>query len=424
MWATLDVVGEAGALTEVLVLLLETDAQGGTPTGRTFTERATGRQVFVYRFPIAVARDFGPSLQAGIDRALEFVKGRFSQWKAGRMKHLSNKAVEAAVFDPSLRKGLLTSGLGKTPVLPPDELDLDDEDPRDFVISDPLPPEPGRSYSLESCADDLCADVETIQTWVRHIERKKQAVLYGPPGTGKTFAAQKLARHLVSGGDGFVELVQFHPAYAYEDFIQGLRPQARAEGGLDYVMVKGRFLEFCEKARTRKGRCVLILDEFNRANLARVLGELMYLLEYRDETAPLAGGGTLSIPSNVVILGTMNTADRSIALVDHALRRRFAFITVQPNYESLRRYHARTNAGFDPSGLIEVLDQVNREIGDPNYALGVSFFMHAGVSALLPDIWRAEIEPYLEEYFFDKPGTVSTLRWDKVKARILNQPAT
>lgn len=285
-------------------------------------------------------------------------------------------------------------------------------------------PEPNPVYSLESCAADLCADVETIQTWVRHIERRRQAVLYGPPGTGKTFAAGKLAKLLVSGGDGFVELIQFHPAYAYEDFIQGLRPQARPEGGLDYVMVKGRFLEFCDKARTRKGRCVLILDEFNRANLARVLGELMYLLEYRDEAAPLAGGGTLSIPANVVILGTMNTADRSIALVDHALRRRFAFIAVKPNYDSLRRYHARTNAGFDPSGLIDVLEQVTREIGDPNYALGVSFFMLPGVTALLPDIWRAEIEPYLEEYFFDKPGTVSTLRWDKVKARILNQPAT
>ncbi|WP_090396440.1 AAA family ATPase [Natribacillus halophilus] len=106
---------------------------------------------------------------------------------------------------------------------------------------------------------------------------------------------------------------------------------------LDYPLQEGRFLEFCQRARRKQGECVLIIDEINRANLSRVFGELMYLLEYRDQEVPLAGGGILSIPNNVRIIGTMNTADRSIALMDHALRRRFAFLPLRPNYEILRR---------------------------------------------------------------------------------------
>src|SRR6266576_2180143 len=96
---------------------------------------------------------------------------------------------------------------------------------------------------------------------------------------------------------------------AYEDFIQGIRPKAAKNGGLDYSTVPGRFLDFCQKARYRKGRCVLIIDEINRANLSRVFGELMYLLEYRDREVPLSGGGRLRVPGNVRIIGTMNTAD-------------------------------------------------------------------------------------------------------------------
>jgi 5-methylcytosine-specific restriction protein B len=188
------------------------------------------------------------------------------------------------------------------------------------------------------CRRDL--DEATVARWVRAVERKGQAIFYGPPGTGKTFIAEHLARHLVGGGDGFWELVQFHPAYAYEDFVQGIRPQSGADGALTYPLVPGRFLDFCARASRRRDRCVLILDEINRANLARVFGELMYLLEYRDRAIALAGAGVLRIPGQPRLLGTMNTADRSIALVDHALRRRFAFIALSPDYDILRRYHA------------------------------------------------------------------------------------
>jgi 5-methylcytosine-specific restriction protein B len=296
--------------------------------------------------------------------------------------------------------------------------------------NDPLPaianylggevvPGPNPVYSIGDCADDTYFDEQTLSRWVRAIERKKQAILYGPPGTGKTYLAEHLAKHLIGGGDGFSEVVQFHPAYAYEDFIQGLRPDPTADGGLHFERTPGRFLDFCRKAGACDGRCVLIVDEINRANLSRVFGELMYLLEYRDREVPLAAGGEFRIPENVRIIGTMNTADRSIALVDHALRRRFAFLALYPAYDILRRYHAENDTGFDVEPLIEVLKRVNRQIDNRHYAVGITFFLLPELVKHVEDVWRMEIEPYLEEYFFDQPDKVEAFRWDEVREDIL-----
>ena len=273
-------------------------------------------------------------------------------------------------------------------------------------------------YLLNQCAEDTGFDLETLDRWVRAIRRKGQAVLYGPPGTGKTYVAEHLARYLIGGADGFADLVQFHPAYAYEDFIQGIRPQSDDDGGLRYPVVPGRFLDFCERAESRRGTCVLIIDEINRANLSQVFGELMYLLEYRDRSIPLAGSGRLRIPENVLIIGTMNTADRSIALVDHALRRRFAFLRLQPNHEVLLKYHQSRNTGFPVEGLIGVLRRLNAWISDPHYEVGISFFLRDDLNEEIEDIWTMEIEPYLEEYFFDRPEKAEEFRWDKVDREI------
>ncbi len=271
-------------------------------------------------------------------------------------------------------------------------------------------------YSLNQLALETGFDEATMERWVRAIERKGQAIIYGPLGTGKTYLAQQLSRHIVGGADGLQDIVQFHPAYVYEDFIQGIRPQASEGGGLDYPVISGRFVEFCAKARMRQGHCVLIIDEINRANLARVFGELMYLLEYRGREIPMAGGGTLKIPENVRVIGTMNTADRSIALVDHALRRRFAFLALYPDYEVLRKYHASTGYPTDP--LVGVLQALNRQIGDRHYEVGVTFFLLKNLADHIEDIWRMEIEPYLEEYFFDQPEKVAEFRWDRVGERL------
>ncbi len=271
-------------------------------------------------------------------------------------------------------------------------------------------------FPIADCATALKMDAAEIERWVRAIERKMQAILYGPPGTGKTYAAEHLARHLIGGDDGFRDLVQFHPSYAYEDFIQGIRPEALADGGLHYPIRRGRFLEFCDEARKREGRCVLIVDEINRANLSRVFGELMYLLENRDRAIPLAAGGeSFSIPENVRILGTMNTADRSIALVDHALRRRFAFLELRPSYETLVRFHE--GGEYDARPLVALLEEVNRAIDDPHYEVGITYFLHKSLPDHLEDVWRMEIVPYLEEYFSDRRDVVERFRWPSVRER-------
>ncbi len=289
-------------------------------------------------------------------------------------------------------------------------------DAPDEIREPPAMPPPPRPLAPEVPLARITATTHIpesrLSDWVQAIERKGQAIIYGPPGTGKTFVAGHLAGHLIGGGDGFVELLQFHPSYAYEDFIQGLRPVPGEGGSIRFEVIQGRFLEFCERAEAVTGRCVLILDEINRANLSRVFGELMYLLEYRGEIVPLAGGGNFSIPENVRILGTMNTADRSIALVDHALRRRFAFLSLQPEYGVLREHFK--SAGCSAESLIALLTRLNGAIGDANHSVGISFFLVSNPREALEHIWRMEIEPYLEEYFFDQSHRLKEFRWEEV----------
>jgi hypothetical protein len=274
------------------------------------------------------------------------------------------------------------------------------------------------SYSIRELSQDCGIEENELIRWVRAIERKGQMILYGPPGTGKTFMAELLSKHLIADNDGFKELLQFHPSYAYEDFVQGIRPIINKDNNIQYEMIDGRFVEFCKKAIDKNGCCVLIIDEINRANLSRVFGEIMYLLEYRCREIPLAGGGLFSIPKNVRIIGTMNTADRSVALVDHALRRRFSFISLFPNYEVLRKYHEENDIPID--GLINTLIKLNKVIANKHYEIGITFFLRNDLFSAIEDIWKMEIEPYLEEYFFDQPDRIDNFRWDKVKDKIIS----
>jgi len=275
-------------------------------------------------------------------------------------------------------------------------------------------------YQLEEISEITGFQTTQLTQWIHAINRKGQTIIQGPPGTGKTFIAEKLAKHLIGGGDGFSDIIQFHPAYTYEDFIEGLRPITQ-NGQLTYSIVPGRFLEFCEKAEVCEDTCVLIIDEINRANLSQVFGELMYLLDDRQHTKrfiTLASGQKFRIPTNVRIIGTMNTADRSIALVDNALRRRFAFIPVYPNYEVLRQYHQREETGFPVDTLTSILEDVNQAINNKHYALGISFFLTKTLAEDIQAIWEMEIEPYLEEYFFDNQAKMDEFLWKNINNKL------
>ncbi len=376
-----------------------------------FSRRDNEPEVVGHGLPVEIVKSLEGELRTAYEVTLDFIAEKFKNqrrcpWRSNY--HLPE--IGEALFNPQQQEKIFNEGLSKETL----KIVSSVEDPG--IIEIPEIGDIKQPYPLPQLAADTGFDEAELARWLRAIERKGQAILYGPPGTGKTFLAEKLAGHLIGGGNGFVELVQFHPAYAYEDFIQGIRPEI-VEGHLSYQMDPGRFLEFCRRAEGRD-TCVLIIDEINRANLARVFGELMYLLEFRNREIPLAGGGGLKIPANVRLIGTMNTADRSIALVDHALRRRFAFLALYPNYDLLRRYHQREQTGFPVDNLIKLLQRLNRKIDDPHYEVGVTFFLRRDLAEQLADIWEMEIVPYLEEYFFDRRDEVALFRWSTVAQEI------
>jgi uncharacterized protein (DUF2461 family) len=257
---------------------------------------------------------------------------------------------------------------------------------------------------------------------------KRQLILYGPPGTGKTWVASQFAKYWVDASTtlgGTVQVIQFHPSYAYEEFVEGIRPQSvQGSDGcheLSYPVKKGLFRRVCDQARNHpKRRFVLILDEINRGELPRILGELLYLLEYRQETVTLPySGEQFAIPTNLFLIGTMNTADRSIALVDHALRRRFHFVPMRPNPDILRDFFEVTD-NLELSWVAELLDITNRQLERD----GIEWHLHLGHSHFmrhdldmprLQMIWEYSIMPTLEEYFYRQPEKLKTYRLETLK---------
>ena len=192
-----------------------------------------------------------------------------------------------------------------------------------------------RSHGLNVLANDLTLPVHFLEEIRALLEDKKQVIFQGPPGTGKTYVARKLAMHL-AGSEDQVTLVQFHPSYAYEDFVQGFRPTLFDNGQPGFKLTDGPLLRVARYARKHPNtKHFLVIDEINRGNIARIFGELYLCLEYRDSEMGLqySSGETFSLPCNLYIIGTMNTADRSIALVDLALRRRFYFVEFHPDNE-------------------------------------------------------------------------------------------
>ena len=289
----------------------------------------------------------------------------------------------------------------------------------------PEPLSPSPPPSLEELAGDLYLSVEFLEGIEGLLEEKKQVIFQGPPGTGKTFVAQALAEHL-AGSEERVTLVQLHPSYAYEDFVQGFRPTL-VGGQPGFELRDGPLLRAAKRAREEPGEShFLVIDEINRGNVARVFGELYFLLEYRDREMDLQyqqeRGRRFSMPPNLYVIGTMNTADRSIALVDLALRRRFYFVDFHPDEEPvkgvLRLWLADNAPGME--WVADVVDAANKNLSnDRHAAIGPSYFMKPGLDdEAVKRVWQHSVLPYIEERLYGEPDRVQEFYLDRLRREV------
>ena len=273
-------------------------------------------------------------------------------------------------------------------------------------------------YSKEDFLSEVYMTEDRYTTLVHLLDNKKNIILQGAPGVGKTYAAKRLAYSIMGEkDDSRIEFVQFHQNYTYEDFIMGYKPE-----GEGFELKYGIFYRFCQKAASYPDKkFFFIIDEINRGNISKILGELMMLIEkdYRGTSATLAYNGLpFSVPENLHIIGMMNTADRSLAMIDYALRRRFSFFDVVPGFSSsgFKKYQSDLN-NDTLNDLIKVIEELNDEIKKDNalgsgFCIGHSYF--CGKTTCTEDWLREVVEydiiPMLTEYWFDNKATLQ--RWE------------
>ena len=305
-----------------------------------------------------------------------------------------------------------------------DELE-DEPEPEDRDSETPMPhassPQNPDDTAISSLADELLLDRGFLDQIAKLLEEKRQVIFQGPPGTGKTYVARKLAECLAGSSD-CVTIVQFHPSYAYEDFVQGLRPILSDGGQPAFSLKDGSLLKAANKARGDDHKHFLIIDEINRGNLAKVFGELYFLLEYRDEKIKLQyqedDDEPFALPANLYIIGTMNTADRSIALVDLALRRRFYFVSFYPHelpIKNLLRCWLRKHAK-DMMWVADAVDKANKNLKERHIAIGPSYFMNRNLDEEgVRRIWKHSVLPYIEEHLFGERERLDEFTLDALR---------
>jgi 5-methylcytosine-specific restriction protein B len=295
-----------------------------------------------------------------------------------------------------------------TPPIPIEDEDEDEVETKDLT-----------AYTEADALKDLFMSAQQLRDLLDSLRRKQNLILQGPPGVGKSFVAKRLAYLLMGHQDeSRVKMVQFHASYSYEDFMLGYRP---APGG-DFLLKRGVFMKFVEDAQRDEGRdYVFIIDEMNRANLSKVLGECMLLLESdkrgRQHEVELPYGRSFYLPPNLYLIGTMNTADRSLALVDFALRRRFAFRTLRPELGERFLAHL-TEQNIPPDFAQQLAQRVtklnekirkDKSLGE-GFLIGHSYFSRGPQTDEPTSTWfnrilSDEIGPQLDEYWIENNST-------------------
>jgi hypothetical protein len=291
-------------------------------------------------------------------------------------------------------------------------------------------PAVGGTSTLASLAEELLVEEEWLGEVIGLLEEKRQVIFQGPPGTGKTFVARRLGRYFEEQGGG-TETVQFHPSYSYEDFVEGYRPTVIG-GQPGFELVTGPLKRMAMRAEADPDhRYLLIIDELNRGNVAKVFGELYFLLEYRSERIRLqyadpdgedSESSRFALPKNLWIIATMNTADRSIALMDGALRRRFYFVDYYPDRPPVEGLLDRwlERHGLKELGWISgVLDAANAKLDDAEAAVGPSHFLLRDPADLdeerIERIWRHAVLPYLQERLIGEPQRLDEFRLEALR---------
>ena len=292
------------------------------------------------------------------------------------------------------------------------EDDIDDAENEAVINYEP--------YTAEDFLNQVFMNKENYETLVNLVSKKKNVILQGAPGVGKTFAAKRLAYSIMGVKDpNRVMMVQFHQSYSYEDFVMGFRP---SESGFD--LKRGAFYNFCKTAEIDSDNSYFfIIDEINRGNLSQIFGELFMLIENDKRGIKLKlmySDESFSVPSNVYIIGTMNTADRSLAMLDYALRRRFSFFEIKPGFDSegFQKYSADFNSQKF-NNLINKIKELNSAITDDEslgegFCVGHSYFCNLTSASYreLSDIVEYEIIPLLKEYWFDEPAKIKN--WSEI----------